>query len=56
VDVVTHCDELQVDKVNRTEEEVVTHCKELQVNKADRNEVVHDQQGTINKNIAVSTI
>jgi hypothetical protein len=39
VDIVTHCDELQMDKANRTEVEVVTHCDELQVDKADRTEV-----------------
>jgi hypothetical protein len=39
VQVVTHCDELQVNKANKTEVEVVTHCDELQVNKADRTEV-----------------
>jgi hypothetical protein len=35
----SHCDELQVNKANKTEVEVVTHCDELQVNKADRTEV-----------------
>jgi hypothetical protein len=39
VEVTTHCDELQVDKADRTEVEVVTHCDELQVDKADRTEV-----------------
>jgi hypothetical protein len=39
VEVVTHCDELQVDKADRTEVEIVTHGDELQVNKADRTEV-----------------
>jgi hypothetical protein len=39
VEVVTHCDELQVNKANRTEVEVVTDCDELQVDMADRTEV-----------------
>jgi hypothetical protein len=39
VDVVTHCNELQVNKVNRIEVEVVIHCNELQVNKVNRTEV-----------------
>jgi hypothetical protein len=39
VEVVTHCDELQVDKANRTEVEIVTYCDELQVNKANRTDV-----------------
>jgi hypothetical protein len=39
VEVVPHCDELQVNKADRTEVEVVTHGDELQVNKADRTEV-----------------
>jgi hypothetical protein len=39
VEVVTHCDELQVNKADRTEVEVVPHCDELQVDTADRNEV-----------------
>jgi hypothetical protein len=37
VEVVPHCDELQVDMADRTEVEVVTHCDELQVDKANRN-------------------
>jgi hypothetical protein len=37
--VVTHCNELQVNKVNRIEVEVVIHCNELQVNKVNRTEV-----------------
>jgi hypothetical protein len=34
VEVVTHCDELQVNKADRTEVEVVPHCDELQVDMA----------------------
>ena len=34
-----YCDELQVNKVDRTEVNVVTHCDELQVDKANRTEV-----------------
>jgi hypothetical protein len=44
VEVVTHCDELQVDKADITEVEVVTHCDELQVDKADRTEVEDPHQ------------
>jgi hypothetical protein len=39
VEVVTHCDELQVNKADGTEVEVVPHCDELQMNTADRTEV-----------------
>jgi hypothetical protein len=48
----THCDELQVDKANKTEVEVVTHCDELQVNKVDRTEVevvTHCNELQVNK-------
>jgi outer membrane protein OmpA-like peptidoglycan-associated protein len=41
VEVVTHCDELQVDKSDRTEVEIVTHCDELQVDKANKTEVFY---------------
>jgi hypothetical protein len=39
VEVVTHCNELQVNKADRKEVDVVTHCNELQVNKVNRIEV-----------------
>jgi hypothetical protein len=47
VEIVTYCDELQVNKANRTvvnkadrtEVEVVPHCDELQVDKANKTEV-----------------
>jgi hypothetical protein len=35
----SNCDELQVDKADRTEVDIVTHCDELQVDKANRTEV-----------------
>jgi hypothetical protein len=50
--VVTHCDELQVNKADRNEVEVVPHCDELQVNKADRTEVevvTHCDELQVNK-------
>jgi hypothetical protein len=36
VEVVTHCDELQVDKADRTEVDVDAYHDELQVDQADR--------------------
>jgi hypothetical protein len=34
-----YCDELQVNKADRTEVDLVTYCDELQVNKSDRTDV-----------------